>query len=70
MCIPTAIKENIVTERTTEGENPATKAKHHKTKTMVITFNKRYRFVLGRKFRKKFKNNNTKPTCKPETDKI
>ena len=52
MNIPIATNENIVTDRTTDGENPATKAKHHRTKIIVTTLKMRKRFVLGRKFKR------------------
>ena len=41
MYIPIATNENMVTERTTDGENPATNAKHHNTKITVMALKNR-----------------------------
>jgi hypothetical protein len=70
MCMPIATNENIVTDRTTDGDIPAKIANPQRlTKTMLIRIQE-YFFVWGRGLSRKLMNNRIKPTCSPETDRI
>ena len=67
--MPIAINENIVTDRTTDGESPANKAKIHNVKMMILNLNSDPCLFFGKGFNKNVTNSNKYPTCKPETDK-
>ena len=66
--IPTATKENMVTERTTDGAKPATIPKDHNASNTIKSLNNEALGVLENGFNKKVMNNKIKPTCKPETE--
>jgi hypothetical protein len=66
--MPMATNENIVTERTIDGDKPAKMAKDQSERTMIPNFSKEPFLELQMGFNKKVININIKPTCKPETD--
>lgn len=68
--IPIATNENIVTERTTDGESPAKIANPQR---LIIIVNNRVVLPIlffGSGFNRKVINNKMNPTCNPETDKM
>ena len=70
MLLPMAKNENIVTERTTEGDNPAKIANAQSDRRIMANLEKCPFLELGIGFKSKFINPKIKPTCNPETDRI
>src|SRR5690606_14396195 len=68
--IPNAMNENIVAERTTDGESPAIKANPQSESTTQISRTQFPSLFFGNAPSMKFTNNSRKPTCSPDTDKI
>ena len=68
--MPMATNENIATERTTEGANPAINPKSDNDSRMITNLMKEPRLVLGKGLRRKVTKSSINPMCNPETDKI
>ena len=62
--------ENMVTERTTDGDNPAKIANDHKENKVISNLVVFPFLEFGIERSKKVINPMINPTCKPETDKI
>ena len=65
-----ATNENMVTERITDGANPAKIPNSQSEHKMAINFNNEPFLLLGTGFSIKVTNNKINPMCNPETDKI
>ena len=68
--IPIVKNENIVTERTTEGESPAKSANDQSPKMIIINLMKLPDLEFGIGFSRNNKMYIIMPTCNPETAKI
>lgn len=64
-----ATNENIVTDRTTDGANPAKIPNIHSDAITIISFMIEPFLLFGIGFNKKVINNKMHPTCNPHTDK-
>ena len=68
--MPMATNENIVTDRITDGANPAINPKEISENRITMSLNIEPRFVLGNGLSRKVTKSNIKPMCNPETDKM
>ena len=68
--MPNATNENMVAERTIDGDKPAIKANSQSEIRIMANFKIRPLRCLGSGFKRKFRNSKINPTCNPETERI